>query len=188
MMLLFLSVAQSVSAQTSEADLRSLFESRDKDIKKLVGEKGTDYTQEQRDELKDMINGIIDFEAMAQYALDETYETLSEEQKTEFVGLFSTIIRDQSLNNLDIYRAKITYNTIEITDNLAKMETLAELDDVRTPVYYDLAFKNSEWVITDLIIDDVSTAKTYHRQFQRQIRRRGYDALVSSLRKRAARS
>lgn len=178
----------SVLAQSAEQEIRNLLDERDEQIKKLMGPEGTEYTDEQRAELKEIINGIIDFEAMAKGALDETYTTISEEQRTEFVDLFATIVRDQSLNKLDIYRAKVTYNNITSNGEEARVETLAQLDDVRTPVNYDMQKKNGEWFITDMEIDDVSTVNSYNRQFQRIINQKGFDSLMNSLRKRADRA
>lgn len=164
-----------------------MLEQRDEQIKELMGPEGTEYSEGQRAELKEIINGIIDFEAMAKEALDVTYDTIPPAERTEFVDLFSTIVRDQSLNKLDIYRAKITYRLIEAEGDKARVETLAELDNIRTPVNYEMEFKNGEWVIVDMEIDDVSTASSYHRQFQRIINQKGFNALLESLRKRAAR-
>lgn len=177
-----------VFAQKSESDIRTLMEERDEQIKELMGPEGTEYTESQRSQLKEIINGIIDFEAMSREALGDTYDTLSVESRTEFVDLFSTIVRDQSLNKLDIYRAKVTYQSIEVEGDNARVETLAELDNVRTPVNYEMEFEGDEWVITDMEIDDVSTASSYNRQFQRIINKKGFDSLMESLRKRADRA
>lgn len=175
-------------AQLDSSSVRNLLEERDKEIKDLLGPKGTEYTREKRDQLKDIINGIIDYRAMAQQALKATYDTLSKEQQTEFVDLFSTIIRDQSLNKLDIYRADIKYEQINIEDSSATVNTLAQLEKVRTPVSYEMKFdgQSNQWVVTDMIIDDVSTAGSYERQFQNIIRKKGYDSLLGTLRERAA--
>lgn len=185
--LMFLSPTNSF-AQLDSSTVRNLLEERDDEIKDLLGPKGTEYTQEQRDKLKDIINGIIDYRAMAQQALQATYDTLSTEQRSEFVDLFSTIIRDQSLNKLDIYRADVKYEQINVVDSSATVKTLAQLEKVRTPVSYEMKFngKNDQWVVTDIIIDDVSTAGSYQRQFQNIIRKKGYDSLLETLRKRAA--
>jgi phospholipid transport system substrate-binding protein len=124
---------------------------------------------------------------MAKYALEDTYDTLSIDTQEEVVKLFATIVRDQSLNKLDIYRADVTYNSIEVTDDKAMVKTYAELDDIRTPVDYTMVKVNEEWVITDLILDEVSTAESYNRQFQRIIQKKGFNSLLTTLRKRAAR-
>lgn len=181
-------ITSSAEAQQDSTTVRQLLEERDKEIKELVGPKSTEYTPERREKLKDIINGIIDYRAMAQYALQETYDTLTTDQREEFVDLFATIIRDQSLNKLDIYRADVKYNTIRVNSDTARVNTTVTLEDVRTPVLYDMVFKQDEnqWVVTDMVIDDVSTAGSYRRQFQNIIRKKGYQSLLETLRKRAS--
>lgn len=187
-LLLALWFIPSVSAQTEADNIRTMLEARDQEIKELLGPSGTEYTQEQRDQLKDIINDVINYRSMAEYALGDTYNEINDEEREEFVSLFSTIIRDNSLNRLDIYRAEVIYNNIEVEDNSAFVETTAILEDVRTSVDYDLERFNENWMVTDIIIDQVSTADSYQRQFQSIIRQRGFDALMESLRRRAARS
>ena len=186
--LLGLFITSTAVAQQTAEDVRSLLEERDDQIKELVGPEGTEYTDDQRQRLKEIINGVINFEAMAKEALEETYDTISTEKRTEFVDLFSTIVRDQSLNKLDIYRAKVTYQDIQVEGAEARVETLAQLENVRTPVNYEMEYQNGEWVIIDMEIDDVSTASSYNRQFQRIINQKGFEPLLESLRKRAAKA
>lgn len=181
-------LAVGMFAQNGEQEIRQMLNERDEEIKELLGPEGTTYTQEQRDELKEIINGVIHFRSMAAYALDDTYEEISPERREEFVSLFSTIVRDQSLNRLEIYRAEVTYEDITVEGEQARVQTIAQLENVRTPVNYDMEKIDSEWMITDMEIDDVSTAESYHRQFQNIIRQRGFDALFESLERRAARS
>lgn len=179
-----------VIAQPSQAaeDVRELMESRDFQIKQLLGAEGSEYSSNQRDELKDIVNGIIDFTEMAKTALEVTYDTISVDDRTEFVKLFSSIIRDQSLANLDIYRASVSYERIDGTTDSMYIETLAEWDNIRTPVHYIMSKNSGEWRIEDMSIDDVFTAESYNRQFQRIIRSRGFDYLMTTLRKRAERN
>lgn len=185
---LFLFLAPSLSSETASDDIRRMLQDRDREIKELLGPSGSEYTQEQRDQLKDIINDIIDYRAMAEFALGNTYHEITAEQQDEFVSLFATIIRDNSLNRLDIYRAEVTYEEISVNGNNAFVQTIAQLDNVRTPVHYDLEKNNDSWMIIDMTIDDVSTAESYNRQFQSIIRQRGFDALLDSLRRRAARA
>ena len=186
--LFFLFTSNIMADVNEEQVIKEMLESRDAEIKDLIGPKGSEYTQEQRDRLKEIINGVIDFRSMAQFALGDTYNEISEEDREEFVELFSTIIRDNSLNRLDIYRADVVYEDISVDGSEAHVKTIAQLEDVRTPVDYDMEMKDGEWVITDMAIDGVSTAGSYNRQYQNIIRRHGFDALLDSLRKRAARA
>ena len=186
-LLLFIITSVSI-AQQSESDIRQLLDDRDEEIKELLGPRGTEYSQDQRDRLKNIINDIIDYSAMAREALGDTYNEISDEQKEEFTSLFATIIRDNSLNRLDIYRATVTYNAINIDNGQAVVRTTAELENVRTSVDYEMEFSEGSWFITDMTIDNVSTVDSYNRQFQSIIRQRGFDALLQSLQRRAARS
>lgn len=176
------------SAQTSNDAIRQMLDERNEQIKALLGPEGTDYTQQQREELKDIINEVIDYRSMAQYALQDTWSTLSSSEQQDFVDLFAQIVRDHSLTNLDIYRSEVTYESIEVDGDSAKVVTMATMGRVRTPVTYNLAWNDTagEWVVVDLIIDNVSTAKSYKRQFQDIISSDGYDYLVSTLQDRVS--
>lgn len=188
LVIIMLIAVSSVAAQSAENEIREMLDERDDEIKELLGPKGTEHTQEQRDKLKDIINDVIDYRAMARRALGNTYDEISDEQREEFVSLFATIIRDNSLNRLDIYRAEVTYNSIEVENDSAFVRTIAQLENVRTSVDYSMQKKEDDWMITDMSIDEVSTADSYNRQFQSIIRQRGFDALLQSLQRRAARS
>lgn len=187
---IFISIllAGSVLAQDGEQEIRQMLNERDAEIKELIGPEGSTYTQKQRNELKEIINGVIDFRSMAEFALEDTYSEISEERRERFVELFATIVRDQSLNRLEIYRAKVEYEEILVDGNRATIRTVAQLENVRTPVGYVMENRDGEWVVTDFLIDGVSTAGSYNTQFQNIIRQRGFEALFDSLERRAARS
>ena len=181
---LFLSL--SVSAQAdAEKEVRRILEDRDQQIKALLGPEDSDFSEQQLEELRLIVNDMMDYGAMARFALADTFDELETEQQNEFVDLFAKIIRDQSLSQLDIYRARVEYDEIEVEDNLATVSTTAVMDDNRIVVIYRMQHKQEQWVITDMSIDDAWTAESYRRSFQNIIRRRGFDALMDNLRRRA---
>lgn len=169
-----------------KTEILNLLKERDKQIKSLVGPEGTSHTELQRENLKNIINDIVDYRFMAKIALQSTYDDISKEQREEFVDLFSGIIRNHSLNNLDIYRAVVTYDDVDVNGTQVRVKTTAVLSNVRTPVTYDMEKRNGVWYITDMAVDNVWTAESYRRSFQNMIRRRGFDALLDNLRRRAA--
>ncbi|MCC5934832.1 MAG: ABC transporter substrate-binding protein [Candidatus Cyclonatronum sp.] len=182
-------VHNTVQAATADQaiihEVREMLIDRDQEIKALLGPEGTEHTDAQRDELMDIINQIIDYEAMARHALQETWGTLTQAQREEFVDVFARVIRDQSLNSLEIYRADVTYESFEVNGNFVTAHTIATLENVRTPVIYELENRAGEWFVIDMSVDNVSTAESYRRSFQRIIQRRGFDALMDNLRRRA---
>jgi phospholipid transport system substrate-binding protein len=174
-------------AQKSKSAVKNLLEKRNQQIKKIVGPKGTTYTQAQRQKLKKVINEVIDYQAMAKFALDNTWNKISSQQRKEFVNLFSTIVSDHSIQNLDIYRAHVRFLNISVKGDSASVKTLATEKDIRKRVDYQLHYNSpkGKWAVTDFSINDVSTAKSYRRQFQDIIQKNGFSKLMDTLRKRA---
>lgn len=182
---IFFLTAVTAFAEDLKASAKQMLIERDKQIKELLGPKGSDFSDETRVQVKDIINDVIDYRAMAAHALQSTWDELSEEERDEFVDIFSTIVRDQSLNSLDIYRADVAYEEFEVDGNIVRATTIATLENVRTPVIYIMEKRGDEWFVIDMSVDNVSTADSYRRSFQNIIRRRGYDALLANLKRRA---
>ncbi len=175
--------ASTANAQDRAREIRTLLEQRDREIKGLLGTKKT-FTDQQREQLKNVINGVIDFEAMGRDALGAHWAKLTPAQKKEFVDVFGEIVRAQSLADLDMYRTKVAYNKINVKGDSAFVQTSVTYKNVPARVDYALGLKNGKWYVEDIILDDVSTTGGYARSFQAVVRKRGFDALMTSLRKK----
>lgn len=175
--------AQTATDQERAKEVRKLLEERDREIKRLLGDKET-FTDAQRDQLKNVINAGIDFQAMGRAALGPFWQKITADQRKQFVDVFSEIVRNQSLSNLDVYRSKVTYKDITVTGDSAHVVTTTVYKDVPTEVEYTLGHSNDAWRVHDIILDDVSTAEGYARSFQTVVRKRGFDALMQSLNKK----
>ncbi len=176
----------SAIAQKSPAEIRKMLQARDLEIKTILGDRDT-FSAGQKETLKSVVNGIIDFETMGREALGPHWEPLTTEQRGRFVEVFSDIVRSQSLSNLDVYRAPVTYDEITVADNSARVITSTVYKDVPARVTYEMLYRQNGWFIADIILDDVSTTGGYSRSFQSVIRKKGFDALMTSLEKRRAR-
>ncbi len=175
--------AAPVQGQDTEQEIRAMLEQRDQQIKSIL-QGDTSFTEEQREELMTLINGLIDFEAMGRQALGPFWNDLTEAQRAEFVEVFRDIVRSQSLADLEVYNSEVTYDAITVEGDSAYVVTTTTYQGTSANVEYDLAFKDSTWVAEDIIVDGVSTAQGYARSFQTIIRQRGFDALMDSLRKK----
>lgn len=167
----------------TEAEIRQMLEERDQQIKSILS--GTrDYTPEQRAQLKELINGVIDFQVMGQRALGPHWEDLSAEQREEFVSVFRDVVRAQSMSDLGVYNSEVTYDQIEVHDDSAFVRTRTKYEGRTTPVEYVLKRREGEWRAEDIIVDGVSTVEGYARSFQTVVRKRGFESLMKSLRKK----
>ncbi|PSQ60752.1 MAG: ABC transporter substrate-binding protein [Bacteroidetes bacterium QH_10_64_19] len=175
--------AQAQGESTTAAEIRQMLENRDQQIKSILS--GTDdYTAEQRAELKELINGVIDFRVMGQRALGSHWDELPPEQRDEFVSVFSDVVRAQSMGDLGVYNSAVTYDQIEVQGDSAFARTQTKYESRTTPVEYVLERRDGEWRVEDIIVDGVSTAEGYARSFQTVVRQHGFDRLMESLRKK----
>ncbi|MDQ7041079.1 MAG: ABC transporter substrate-binding protein [Rhodothermus sp.] len=172
-------------SSTEARKLQQLLETRDQQIKALL--QTGPLSSADREQLKDLINGFVDFETMGRLALGPFWADLSPAQRQEFIELFSDIVREQSLSDLDIYRARVQYDHVEVQGDSARVVTTVIYKETPTQVVYLFTRRNGQWKAYDIIIDEVSTVKGYARSFQSVIRKRGFDALMKSLRKKQAR-
>ena len=174
-----------VVAQSQEDVVRKLLIDRDREIKAVLVHAPLSDTEEEA--LRDIVNGLILFEEMGRTALGNHWDKLSALERADFVETFSAIVREQSLADLDPYRAVMTIESVKVEQETGHASTIAVYKDVSTLVEYDLLRRNGVWWITDISLDGVSTAEGYARSFQSAIRKRGFEGLMISLRKRLAR-
>jgi len=174
---------QQSSPASTQGEIRQMLEERDQEIKSILSG-SEDYTEAQRARLKELINGVIDFRVMGQTALGPHWEDLSTDQREEFVSVFQDVVRAQSMSDLDVYNSQVTFDQITVQGDSAYVRTMTKYEGTRTPVEYILKRRTDEWKAEDIIVDEVSTAEGYARSFQTVVRKRGFDALMKSLRKK----
>jgi len=184
-LLLLLSVLsiQTGNAQQTRTEIQNMLQSRDRIIKKLVGTDDT-ISGSQKEELRDVINDFIDFGAMGKAALGRQWRKLSPDQQSDFIDVFSRVIRSNSIADLDVYRSDVSYDDIQVNGQEAHVVTTITYKEVPTKVEYDLIYTDSSWRASDIILDEVSTVKGYSRSFQSLIRKKGFDELMKRLRKK----
>ena len=180
-------IALPVQAQTSDSaqeEIRQLLQQRDQEIKRVLGDRDT-FTEAQREQLKALVNDDLDFRAMSRTALGPFWDDLMPAQRKEFVDVFSDIVRAQSLSDLGVYRSKVTYDSITVEGDSARVVTTTVYRDTPTEVIYAMSRTDEgSWDVDDIILDGVSTAEGYARSFQTVMRKKGFDPLMKSLRKK----
>lgn len=174
-------------AQSSEQQVRALLEKRDREIKQAIKpliDNPDGATEAQRNRAASLINDQIDFKEMGRLALGKYWADLTDEQRTEFVDVFSTIVRSQSLADLAAYNAEVAYDEININGDKAHVKTTAQIEDKKLKVEYLMGLKDGVWWLYDIILDEVGTVDGYAISFQSYIRKRGFDKFMASLYKK----
>ncbi len=177
-------IAPTASAQAQHEEvIMEMLKNRDVQIKAVLGDE-TELSEAKQGELKNLINGAIDFGKMGQDALGNQWDKITAEQRAEFVKVFSEIVRGRSLADLEIYRLDVAYDDVQVEGETARVFTTTVYKDQPMKVEYAMGLRDNNWRVDDIILDGVSTTDGYARSFQTYVRKRGFDALMTNLHKR----
>jgi phospholipid transport system substrate-binding protein len=177
--LLIFFIIQSSFADESPLQIIKLRNQKVKEILDTAGEKVAEKTKE---ELKEIINGIIDFQQLSRMALGKYWDERTEAERKEFVDVFQQLIRNSSVKKLEVYKAdKIVYEDPEINGDKAEIITLAYKDRKEAEIIYKMHKPAGEWKVYDIEIDGVSTALNYRESFYKQIAKTSYTEMFDKL-------
>jgi phospholipid transport system substrate-binding protein len=149
--------------------------------------------------LRAIAESHFDFAEMAQSAIGYHWKTLTPDQKSEFVPLFTAFIEDAYLSRIESYsvqkineqiQSSMIQFTRQTTDgpDYAEVFSTVVLQDQKDPipVNYLMRRDGDEWKIYDITIDSISVIANYRNQFNRVLNNDGYDKLVSIIRQKTA--
>jgi phospholipid transport system substrate-binding protein len=145
-----------------------------------------------REKIKNLINGIFDFEELGRKALGKkVYSELSAEKQQEFVQSFRNMVEVSSLKNLDVYKSdSILYEEPKYTRQgaKAKVEARSYFKGQETILVYKMLQVDGEWKTWDLVTDDLSTYRNYREQFRSILKKKSVDDLIQILKDKAEES
>lgn len=140
--------------------------------------------------LRAIAESHFDFSEMARSAVGTHWRTFSEQQKTEFVPLFTTFIEDVYLSQIESYSVQKINERINSTKiefikqntegpDYAEVVSSVTVQDRPNPiaVNYEMRRDGNEWKIYDITIDAISVIANYRNQFNRVLNNDGYDKL-----------
>lgn len=185
-----MAIQSGLGGQVRPADLSplDLIKARNQQVEAILEQAGDSVSVETKEQLKDVINGCIDFAELSRIALGKYWQPRSEKQKNDFVNVFQSLIRNSSVKKLEVYKAdKNLYEAPEITGRKAKVVQIAQKKRKQVEIIYKLHRVNESWKVYDMEIDGVSTARNYRESFYRQIAKTSYQEMYDKLVKRLAR-
>ncbi len=142
---------------------------------------------ERRRILRTIADGLFDFEEMSRRAMSAHWRPLSEDQRREFVRLFSEVLERAYMSKIESYNGeKIRYTGERIEGDTATVSTrIVTKEGIEIPIDYRLLTRNGRWLAYDVSIEGVSLVANYRTQFNSVIRTSSYDELLRRLRSRA---
>jgi phospholipid transport system substrate-binding protein len=149
-------------------------------------------TPEQKQKIKKIVNGFLDYEELAKRSLAGEWDKLTPAQRGEFVQVFRDLIErnyvKQLRSNVDY---AIDYKDEQVEGGEATVHSVVRAErkgrKAETTVDYKLADKGAgKWAVYDVITDDVSLLRNYRSEFGRIIKKDGFPALLTKMKKKLA--
>ncbi len=140
----------------------------------------------QQDSLKQMINGMFSFPELGKRALGKTWATLKKPQQDSFVAVFRRMVENSSIKRLESYRADSTkYSPVVGKGDKTVVTAKVFNKGKSSKVVYKLFPEGDTWKAWDLVLDEVSSLRSYRDQFSTIVAKEGFDGLMKRLRKNA---
>ena len=150
--------------------------------------KGNDKVNERRQKLWETISHIFNFEEMSKRALGQHWKKRNDEEKKEFVGLFTNILKDAYIGKTDAYSGeKVILMKERVDKEYATVQTKFILNTgSELVVDYNMLNNSGEWKIYDVIIEGVSLVNNYRSQFNSILIKSTYNELVQRIKEKKA--
>lgn len=183
-LLVLLILTGSVFAQT-KADPVEEVRRHDQELQAMLKRyKSTDKAQQ--DSLKTLINSMFSFPELGKRALGKTWATLKKPEQDSFVAVFRKMVENSSIKRLESYRADSTqYAAATGTGDKTVVTAKVFNHGKSSKVVYKLFLEGNGWKAWDLVLDEVSSLRSYRDQFNSIVAKEGFDGLMKRLRKNA---
>ena len=138
--------------------------------------------EDKRAQMSTVINERFDFRAMSQRTLATNWKKTTDEEKQQFVALFSQLIENSYVGKIEAYtNEKVEYPGEKIKGRKAVVETLIVTSSADVPVNYRVYQKGDQWLVYDVIIEGVSLISNYRSSYQEIMKKEGFDGLLAKM-------
>lgn len=147
-----------------------------------------DRTEERRGLLRKAADERFDWEEMSRRALARHWARRTDEEKREFVSLFSDLLERTYMDRIDGYSGeKVIYEgeTVDGDYGIVRARITTETD-AEISAEYRVRRKENGWFIYDVSIEGVSLVNNYRTQFNSIILKSSYEKLVKRLKAKIA--
>jgi len=139
-----------------------------------------------RDKIRTLVNQRFYFRAMSQRTLGRNWKKASTEQQNKFVTLFSDLLGKTYLGRIEAYTDERVEYLREKNKNPKRAVVYTQIvtKSADIPINYKLAKKGDQWLIYDVIIEEVSLISNYRSSYAEIIKKDGIDSLLEKIKEK----
>jgi phospholipid transport system substrate-binding protein len=134
-----------------------------------------------------LINSIFDFQLMGQKVLPKSvWDGSDKTERENFINEFKRMIELSSIKQLEVYQSdSAVYDPPIIDTSKAAQTEHVWIKGRKATLQYKMVKVGNQWKAYDLIIDEMSTIKTYKEQFTEFLKNKKLVELTDLLKKKA---
>lgn len=134
---------------------------------------------EKRRGISEIIEKRFDFQEQSRLVLASHWQKINEEEKRQFISLFSKLQEYVFLNRLKDYSdEEVLFTNQKIKGNKAVVLSTVVKETEKIPIVYRMKKNQDNWYVYDVIIDGVSLVKNYRQQFSAIIEKEKFAGLI----------
>jgi len=140
-----------------------------------------------RKALSELIRSRFDFFIMSQRTLGQHWKKATEQEQDEFVRLYSELLEVSYIGKIEAYSDEtVDFNSEKIDGTRAIVATVVHSHNTEIPIDYRMVRKGDDWLVYDVVVEDISLIKNYRSSYGEIVRKEGYAGLFERMRKKIA--
>ncbi len=142
-------------------------------------------SDEKRNTFTKIIGERFDFKVMSQRTLSVNWKKTTPEQRQRFIALFSALLRESYIGRIEAYTdEQVKFTEEKIKKNRAMIKTFIVTSTVEIPINYKLLERDGQWLVYDVIIENVSLIRNYSSTYRNIVKKEGIDGLIVKMEKK----
>ncbi|BCR05626.1 toluene tolerance protein [Desulfuromonas versatilis] len=139
-------------------------------------------SEARRQKLTGLIRARFDFETMSQWVLGPAWRKADTTEKSRFIALFSDLLEATYLGRIEAYTdEKVSYAGEKVEGERAQIDTFVLTAGADIPITYKLVLRGDQWLVYDVIIEEISLVRNYRSTYNEIIRREGMSGLFTRM-------
>jgi phospholipid transport system substrate-binding protein len=150
--------------------------------------RGDGKAQQRRQAIRGITDNVFDWTEMSRRALGKHWSGRSPAEQQEFVGLFRDLLEKAYVSKIERYSGEpIAYIGESVDGDLATVRTrITTKQGQDVPIDYRLSHQGDNWLVYDVLVENISLINNYRTQFDGIIKSSSYEELVKKLKARTS--
>ncbi|MCP4599654.1 MAG: ABC transporter substrate-binding protein [Proteobacteria bacterium] len=174
------------SVAAAQASPTAFLRSNDRKLNPLLTN-----VEKNRGKIVKIVNKMLDFKTLCRTSLGKHWDARSESERREFTETLQALIEKSLIGRLKDSKDRVTtYESEKVYDDTASVVTLITTGNdpraEKTEIEYKLQKQAKAWGVVDMVTDGVSLVSNYKSQFNKIIKKDGWDALMKKMKDKLA--